>query len=137
MHPGSSLEGLTLPDANDTLRTLSSNTRWVVFAYDNDSGKMLNAFFKARPTLLRTDRIRYVADISGAPSLVRSFFILPALKKLPFPVLIIDDEAVSARYRPAGTHVGALLVKLDRFRIVSIEPIHKSSLKKLDLLMKE
>lgn len=137
LRTGLSLEGAAFPDANDTVHTVSPDTRWIVFAYDNDHGKMLNAFFKARPELLRSERVRYVADISGAPYLVRSFFILPALRDLPFPVLIVDDESVSARYRPAGTVSGALLVELDRFKIVAMQPIDEKTFGKLDLLMKE
>ena len=49
---------------------------------------------------LADNKVQFVADISAAPSLIKSMFILPGLKEFKHTVLIIDDEHVSASYKP-------------------------------------
>ena len=131
------LDGLLFPDADGNILSVSPATRWVVLAYDNDNGQALNAFFESHPTLLQSERVRYVADISQAPFLVRKMFILPALRDLPFPVMVIEDDDVSPRFRYNTMKSGIVLLKLNHFRIEAIRTLEPNDLSSLEEVLKK
>lgn len=133
LKPGHTLEGFSLTGADDKTYAVTADTRWVLFAYSDNDGHRLNTFFESRPDLLQSDRVRYVADISGAPMLVRSLFILPSLEDLPFPVMVIKDDAFAARYRSPVLGAGIVLVKLKSYEIIEVsapDPDHLHRLTK-------
>lgn len=131
------LDGLLFPDADGNILSVSPATRWVVLAYDNDNGQALNAFFESHPTLLQSERVRYVADISQAPFLVRKMFILPALRDLPFPVMVIEDDEVSPRFRYNTMKSGIVLLKLNHFRIEAIRTLEPNDLSSIEEVLKK
>ena len=90
----------TLNDQFEKSHTLSKDTKTVIFAFAKKSAHSCNAFFNAqKPTYLQEHNAEFVADVSAAPSLVRSLFILPGLKEFKHTVLLLDDENVAQGYR--------------------------------------
>jgi uncharacterized protein YceK len=90
----------TLNDQFEKSHTLSKDTKTVVFAFSKKGAHSCNAFFNAqKPTYLEEHNAEFVADVSAAPSLIRSFFILPGLKEFKHTVLLLDDENVAKDYR--------------------------------------
>ncbi len=97
---GQSLAPMTLNDQFEKPHTVSKEITKIIFAFSKDMGHMSNEFFeKQTPTYLQDHNAVFVADVSGAPSLIRSMFIMPGLKDFKHTVLVIEDKGVAASYR--------------------------------------
>jgi hypothetical protein len=95
-----SLNSLALNDQNGKSHSINTDTTKVIFAFSKDVGHNCNEFFATKDaSYLEDNKAQFVADISAAPSLVRSMFIMPGLKDFKHTVLIIDDENISASYK--------------------------------------
>jgi len=119
---GGSLESLSLNDQFEKPHTLEADTKKVIFAFSKDMGHMSNAFFeKQSPTYLTDHKAVFVADVSGAPSLIRSMFIMPGLKDFKHTVLIIEEKPVAAAYRDNNHTEELMILDVDNFIIKKIE----------------
>lgn len=97
---------------------------------------MSNEFLeKEDPDFLAKNHAVYIADISPAPSLIRSMFILPDLKKLKFPILLITDEKLSAEYSKGMDKEKIIVVSLDDLKIRDIKAV--TSVKELQEALKD
>jgi len=121
MAVGESLEALTLKDQFNTPQSLNAETKKVIFAFSKDMGHMSNAYFdKQDPNFLAEHNAVFVADVSSAPSLIRSMFIMPGLKEFKHPVLVIDDENTAASYRIDANRDKLMVVDIEYFIIKKI-----------------
>jgi hypothetical protein len=97
---GKTLSSITLNDQFGKSHTLSPDTYKIVFVFAKDSAHVCNDFFKTqKPTYLKEHHTVFIADVSAAPSLIRSMFIMPGLKDLKHTVLLIEDKNVAAPYK--------------------------------------
>ena len=48
---------------------------------------------------LQKHNAQFIADVSSAPSIIRSLFILPGLKDFKHTVMLLDDKKVAAPFR--------------------------------------
>jgi hypothetical protein len=96
---GKSLKDLKLNDQNEKPQTLPADTKVIFFSFSKPVGHICNGFLESKPAnFLPEHHAVYVADVSPAPSIIKNMFILPDLKKLPFPILLINDDKLSAEY---------------------------------------
>ncbi len=97
---GKTLDSITLNDQFGKQHTVSPDTYKIVFAFAKDSAHVCNDFFKTQKSnYLKEHHTAYIADVSAAPSLIRSIFIIPGLKKLKHTVLLFEDKNMAAPYR--------------------------------------
>ena len=97
---GKSLSDLKLNDQFEKSHTLNEKTNKVIFVFSDDMGHLTNDYFITKePSYLSDNNTQYVADISGAPSLIRSMFIMPGLKDYKHTVLLLTEKEVSAPFR--------------------------------------
>jgi len=121
---GKSLESMKLKDQFGELKTIHSDTKKVIFAFSKNTGHMCNDFFNTKePTFLTDNHVIFVADVSSAPSLIRSMFIIPGLKDFKHTVLVIEDKTVSINYKHADKAEDIMVVYLDNFIIKNIKYI--------------
>ncbi len=107
---GNSLEQLTLNDQFGKPHSLNPDTKTVIFAFTKAMGHLSNDFLaKQDPGYLAEHNAVFVADVSAAPSLIRSMFIMPGLKEFKHTVLVIDDENTAASYR-IDAHQDTLMI---------------------------
>ena len=119
---GKSLSALKLDDQNEKPHTISKETKILFFSFAKPTGHICNAFLESKPAnFLQEHHAVYVADVSPAPSLIKKLFILPDLKKLKFPILLINDDKLSAEYSKGMNKDTIIAVHLDNEKIVSIE----------------
>ncbi len=118
---GNSLESLKLNDQFEKPHTLNADTTQVIFAFSKDMGHMSNEYFaKKSPDFLAQHHTVFVADVSGAPSLIRSMFIMPGLKDFKHTVLIIEDKNLAASYRNETHKEELMVLTLNNFVIEDI-----------------
>ncbi|MCK9492467.1 MAG: hypothetical protein M0Q24_10280 [Sulfurimonas sp.] len=97
---GKSLSDIALNDQFEKAHKVGASTKKVIFAFSKDIAHTCNDFFVTQsPTYLSQNDTQFVADVSAAPSLIRSMFILPGLKDFKHTVLLLDDKEKAAPYR--------------------------------------
>lgn len=117
-----SLADLTLNDQNEKLQGIDTDTKKVVFAFSKENGHICNDFFASKDdSYLSDNKTQFVADISAAPSLIRSMFIMPGMKDFNHPILIIENEIVSASYKTEENSEKIVVVILDNHVITEIK----------------
>ena len=118
---GGSLESLKLNDQFEKPQKISADTKKVIFAFSKDMGHMSNEFFaKQGENYLADHKAIFIADVSGAPSLVRSIFIMPGLKDFKHSVLVIEDKSVAAAYRVDAHKEEIMVLDINNFIIEKI-----------------
>ncbi len=95
-----SLEDLKLNNQLEVPTTIDANTKKVIFAFSKETGHNCNDFFATKEaSYLTSHDAQFVADVSGAPSIIRSMFILPGLKDFRHNILVLEDENIAAAYK--------------------------------------
>ncbi len=115
---------LNLKDQNENTVNIPSSTTTVIFALSKDGAHVCNDYFITKePTYLADNNSVFVADVSSAPSLVRSMFIMPGLKEFKHTVLILDDKIVAAPYRAKVDTEKIIVVSIDNSKITNVKMI--------------
>jgi len=121
---GKSLSDFKVADQNENPQTISANTKIAFFSFSKKMGHECNAFLEKKPAnFLKDNNAVYVADVSAAPSLIKKMFILPDLKKLKFPILLINDDTLSAEYSKGMDKESIIVVSLDNDKIVKVDTL--------------
>ena len=121
---GTTLSGTTLKDQFGTPHTIKQETTKLIFAFSKDAAHTCNDFFATQtPTYLADHHSAFIADVSAAPSLIRSMFIMPGLKDFKHKVLLLDDKKQAAPYRAKVDTDKMLLVILKDGKIVATSPL--------------
>jgi len=119
---GKSLSEFKLADQNEKPQTISAETKIVFFSFSKKVGHKCNAFLEKQPAdFLKNNNAIYVADVSPAPTLIKKMFILPDLKKLKFPILLINDDITSAEYSKGMDVKSIVVVSLNNGKIIKID----------------
>ena len=97
---GKSVADLKLNDQFEKAHSLNPNTYKLIFAFSKDNAHTCNDFFNTKsPTYIEDHNAQFIADVSAAPSLIRSIFIMPGLKDFKHTVLLLEDKATAAPFR--------------------------------------
>jgi len=119
---GKSLADLKLNDQHEKPQTLPKDTKIVFFSFSKPVGHKCNKFLESKPAqYLAEHKAVYIADVSPAPSLIKKMFILPDLKELKFPILLINDDKLSAEYTKNINKESIIIVELDKLTIKAIK----------------
>lgn len=117
-----SLAGLTLNDQYGKAHTLSSDAKSVIFAFSKDMGHLCNDFFVSQDAeYLQNNKAVFIADVSAAPSIIRSMFIMPGLKDFDHRVLVLDNEETATSYKAGVDALKIVVVSLDNNIITDIK----------------
>jgi len=118
---GKSISALTLNDQFQKAHTLNAATNKIVFAFSKDAAHTCNDYFATQtPTYLSEHHTEFIADVSAAPSIIRSIFIMPGLKKLKHTVLLLEDKTVAAPFRKG--------IDIHKITVISL---HGATIKKI------
>ena len=121
---GTTVANMTLSDQFDKPLTIKADTKKVIFAFSKDGAHICNDYFVTKvPTYLADNKTLFIADVSSAPSLIRSMFIMPGLKDFKHTVYILDDESIAAPYRAGMDTEKIVVVSLDNLKITNIKTI--------------
>jgi hypothetical protein len=116
---GSTLARTELPDQHGQVRAIDDSVRVVVFSRDMDAGKVVRAAVeKAGPNLFDRNGAVYVVNVTGMPTIIRSLFALPAMRRRPYRVLVDEEGAKTADF-PGGATYPTVMV-LDKRKVTSL-----------------
>ncbi len=118
---------LNLNDQHEKAQSIPADTKTLIFAFSKDSAHTCNDYFVTKaPTYLADNGAVFVADVSAAPSLIRSMFIMPGLKDFKHTVLILDDKSVAAGYRAKMETEKIVVISVDNLKITGIKNINST-----------
>ncbi|PHR54121.1 MAG: hypothetical protein COA44_14165 [Arcobacter sp.] len=119
-----SVAAFVLKDQHQKAHTIPADTTTLIFAFSKDMGHTCNDFFASKEdTYLNDNHSIFVADVSGAPSIIRSMFIMPGLKDFKHTVLVIDDKNVATGYKVGMDTEKIVIVSLDNNIITKITTV--------------
>lgn len=119
-----SLSDVTINDQHEVPHTISTDIKTVIFAFSKDVGHNCNEFFASKaPGYLQENNALFVADVSGAPSLIRSMFIMPGLKDFKHTVLVMENAQTAAAYKSGLETDKIVLVSLENGVITDINSL--------------
>ncbi|MEA1982792.1 MAG: hypothetical protein U9N39_04540 [Campylobacterota bacterium] len=122
---GKTVEVFNLQDQFEVSHSLSPDTNKLIFAFGKESAHTCNDFFNTqKPSYLKEHHTLFIADVSAAPSLIRSMFILPGLKDFKHTVLLLDDKAVAAPFRKDMNTEAVVVVYLNNNQISEIKTLN-------------
>jgi len=131
---GNNLADLKLNNQFEKEQALDKNTKKIIFAFSEDMAHLCNDYFVTQtPTYLNENKVQFIADVSAAPSIIRSMFIMPGLKDFKHIVLILEDEKTAMSFR-AGVDVEKIIVayledgKITQIKTISTEEELKSTI---------
>jgi hypothetical protein len=95
----STINPFTLSDQFGKEHTLSTLPQLLICSFGKETGKLISSYFNAQEAdYLAKNDIKLIADVSSVPSLLRSTFILPKMKKYSFEILISTQSDFSDQF---------------------------------------
>lgn len=114
---GDNLAAFSLNDQFDNQQSISADTEVLLFSRSMKGGDIiqetLESFKDKQP-----EKVIYVADISGMPSLIAKFVAIPQFKDMPF-VIGLDRDGKATALLPEQKDF-ATLIRLDGLTIKDI-----------------
>ena len=121
---GKSLADFKLEDQFEAPHALSTKTTKLIFAFSKDMAHTCNDYFVTKEeTYLSDNNTQFVADVSSAPSIIRSMFILPGLKDFKHTVLLLNEKEVAAPFKSNIDAEKIIVVYIKDMTISQIETI--------------
>ncbi|MCB0421778.1 MAG: hypothetical protein KDD61_12335 [Bdellovibrionales bacterium] len=103
------LSAFTLKDQFDRPHTLTSDLRMILFSKEKSANKLVTEVLKEKETgYLLKHSIFYIADVSGMPSFIYSWFALPKMKKYNYSVLL-ESEPDKTKVFPSQSEAVTIL----------------------------
>ena len=113
---GESVDPLTLIDQHGDERVVDASTRLVLFSRSKAGSDVLkSALQRWTEDSLAQRNIVYVADIHTIPALIRRGFVIPAMRKALYPILLDKEGELTSRFPSEKDQ--AALVFLDDFQV--------------------
>lgn len=114
---GDNLAAFSLNDQFDNQQSISADTEVLLFSRSMKGGDIiqetLESFQDKQP-----EKVIYVADISGMPSLIAKFVAIPQFKDMPFVIGLDRDGKATALFPEQKDF--ATLIRLDDLTIKDI-----------------
>ena len=89
----STIEPFTLNDQFGKEHTVEKMPKLLICSFGKTTGVLISNYFNAQDVdYLEKHNVKLMADVSSVPSLLRSTFILPKMKKYNFEILISTDS---------------------------------------------
>jgi hypothetical protein len=117
---GDNYPSFELVDQFDKTTTIDANDKMIIMSFEKAVSSDLNERLKTKKSdYLATYNTKYVADISGMPSIIAKLFALPKMRKYNYSIYLIQDEEQSKVF-PRKEEMLTLL-KMKNNKIDSIE----------------
>jgi len=98
---------------------ITPQTKEIIISFSKKNGKAVKAFLATHKGYLKKRQAIYLADMTSAPSLAMSLFMMPALKKYDFSVGLIEDDDIAERLPKVEGK--STVIRLEKMMIKSIK----------------
>ena len=98
---------------------ITSQTKEIIISFSKKNGQAVKAFLQSNKGYLKTKQAVYLADMTSAPSLAMSLFMMPALKKYDFSVGLIEEDDIAEKLPKVEGKT--TVIRLEKMTIKSIK----------------
>lgn len=121
---GKKLDNITLKDQFDKPHTLTNDTKKVIFVFQKDTGHLVKGYLNTKPADYMDKRaIRFIADVSPMPAVIRDYVAMPDLRKYAYPVMLITDKEFARRFKNKTNEAVITVVTLDNLTIADVKRV--------------
>ena len=121
---GKSLDNVSLNDQFDKVHTINADTKTIIFAFSKDAAHICNDYFVTKQEIyLKEHKAQFIADVSAAPSLIRTMFIMPGLKDFKHTVLVLDNKKIASEFRADMDTQKIVIVSIENYKVTDIKTI--------------
>ncbi len=121
---GNVLSDITLNDQFGKPHTIAEGTEKVIFVFQKGTGHLVKSFFNKQPkNYFAIHNIQFIADVSPMPALIRDYVALPDLQEHEYPVMLITDEAIAAKYKDASNIDTVTVATLKNKEIIEVRSV--------------
>ncbi len=111
----------TFNDQFDKAKSLSKDTKKIIFVFKKATGHTMNEYLKTKPKdYLSSKGVLFVADISKMPSLIAEYVAIPDLQKNKYSVLLIKDEDIAKKFKNEKNELRIMVVSLDNLKVTKV-----------------
>ena len=115
---------ITVENQFDKQVTVTNDVKKAIVVFSKDNGHDVRDFLdKQDKNYLQTKNAIYVADISGMPSLIYKFFVKGKLQDSNYPMFLIKEDDMSAKYKTAQNENQIHVVTLNNNKITDIKSV--------------
>ncbi|KIO36872.1 hypothetical protein [Shewanella sp. cp20] len=105
---GDRIEAITLVDQHQAVWELNTNTQVLLFSRGMKGGQIIQEALESLDAPM-PDNWRYVADISGMPSLIAKFAAIPKMQDLDFAIGL-DQEGEATHLLPGDKETATVII---------------------------
>ena len=98
---------------------ITPQTKEIIISFSKKNGKAVKAFLESHKGYLKERQAVYLADMTSAPSLAMSLFMMPALKKYDFSVGLIEEDDIAEKLPKVEGKT--TVIRLEKMTIKSIK----------------
>ncbi|QYK01081.1 hypothetical protein [Shewanella psychrotolerans] len=114
---GDHIEAISLTDQNEAVLEVNSDTQVLLFSRGMKGGEIIQEAIESLESPMPSNW-RYIADISGMPSLIAKFVAIPKMRDFSFAIGL-DQEGEVTQLLP-GDKETATVISLDGLKIIKV-----------------
>ena len=131
---GDKYPSFMIPDQFNKFTKVYHHDEMVIMTFEKDVSAELNLYLQDRKNdYLMSKKTKYVADISGMPSIITKIFALPKMKKYNYKIQLIHSEEQGAQFPRKDEMI--TVFKVNNYKIESIKYMKPKEV--IDLLDKQ
>jgi len=122
---GDQFPDIEFTDQFDKKHKINDQDKLLLISFDKKVSEQVHDFLsKQEKGFLSKHSARYIADISGMPSLITKMFALPKMRDYEYTLLLIKDEALAEKFSQSEDQL--LVIHLENNKIQNTEFIEPS-----------
>ncbi|WP_299978582.1 FAD/FMN-containing dehydrogenase [uncultured Pseudoteredinibacter sp.] len=122
---GDRFPDIEFTDQFDKKHKINNQDKLLLISFDKKVSEQVHEFLSTQEKdFLSKHNARYIADISGMPSLISKMFALPKMRDYTYTLLLIKDKVLAERLSPSEDKL--LVFRLENGNIQEIKFISPS-----------
>ena len=120
LNVGDKYPSFKIPDQFAKFTKVYHHDEWVIMTFEKDISAELSSYLqKKESNYLPSKKTKYVADISGMPTIITKMFALPKMKKYNYKIQLIHSEEQGAQFPRQDKMI--TVFKINNYKIESIK----------------
>jgi hypothetical protein len=115
---------ITVENQFDKEVTVGADVKKAIIVFSKDNGHLVRDYLDTQDAnYLQSKNAIYVADISGMPSLIYKFFVKGKLQDSNYPMFLIKEDEMSAKYKSEQNAEKIIVATLNNNKITELKEV--------------
>ena len=132
---GEKLKDIEIKDQFDKKHKILPTTKKIIIVCKKSTGHLVKEYLNKKPLdYLAKRNIQFIADVSKMPSFIYKMVALPDLQEHKYPIMVILDEKIGAKYKNEQYQEMVMVVHIDNLTVKNVKFIanEKDLIKEID-----